>query len=105
MLDVPQPTVDEQGIEGQILRVDRFGNLISNIDRKTFDKLAGTPLDIRVGDHQVQKVVSTYADGASGEVCGLFGSTEHLEIAANGDSAAARLDLGRGALVHVTRRA
>src|SRR6266567_117822 len=54
MLDVPQPTFDDEGIEGQILRVDRFGNLISNIDRKTFDKLAGTPLDIRVGDHQVQ---------------------------------------------------
>src|SRR6266581_6051809 len=101
MLDVPQPTFDDEGIEGQILRVDRFGNLITNIDRKTFDKLSGAPLDIRVGDYQVQRVVSTYADGASGEVCGLFGSTEHLEIVANGDSAAARLDLGRGALVHV----
>ena len=38
-------------IDGEVLRVDRFGNLITNIDRKTFDKLAGAPLDIRVGDH------------------------------------------------------
>jgi S-adenosylmethionine hydrolase len=104
-LDVPHPTIDDEGITGQVVRVDRFGNLITNIDRKTFDKLAGAPLDIRVGEHQVQKVVSTYADGAPGEVCGLFGSTEHLEIAANGGSAALRLDLGRGALVHVARRA
>ena len=34
---------------------------------------------------------------AAGEVCALFGSTDHLEIAANGASAAAVLDLGRGA--------
>jgi len=50
-------------------------------------------------------VVSTYADVADGEVCALFGSTDHLEIAANGASAALRLDLGRGAAVHVARRA
>jgi hypothetical protein len=38
-------------------------------------------------------------------VCALFGSTDHLEIAANGASAAEALDAGRGALVHVARRA
>ena len=38
-----------------------------------------------------------------GEVCALFGSTDQLEIAANGASAAALLDLGRGAPVHVVR--
>jgi S-adenosylmethionine hydrolase len=40
-----------------------------------------------------------------GDVCALFGSTDHLEIAANGASAAADLELGRGASVHVARRA
>jgi len=88
-----------------VLRVDHFGNLITNIDRRSFDKVAGGPLDIRAGGHAVPRVVSTYADVTSGEVCALFGSTDHLEIAANGASAAARLDLGRGAPVHVARRA
>ena len=41
----------------------------------------------------VSRVVSTYADAAPGEVCALFGSTDHLEIAANGASAADALDL------------
>jgi S-adenosyl-L-methionine hydrolase (adenosine-forming) len=104
-LDVPQPDVKAESIAGEVLRVDRFGNLITNIDRKTFDKLAGGPLDIRVGEHQVSKVVSTYADAALGEVCALFGSTDHLEIAANGSSAASALDLGRGASVQIARRA
>ena len=104
-LDLPHPRVAEDEIEGQVLRVDRFGNLITNIDRKTFEKLSGAPLDIQVGSRQVSKVVSTYADAAAGDVCALFGSTDHLEIAANGASAAEELGLGRGAPVHIARRA
>jgi S-adenosyl-L-methionine hydrolase (adenosine-forming) len=103
-LDVPVPLVEGDRIEGQVLRVDRFGNLISNIDRKTFDRL-GTAIEVTVGDHSVPRVVSTYADVAAGEICALFGSSDHLEIAANGASAAAALGLGRGAVVHVSRRA
>jgi S-adenosylmethionine hydrolase len=104
-LEIPKPQVAIDRIDGQVLRVDRFGNLITNIDHRSFDKVAGGPLDISVGSHAVPRVVSTYADVASGEVCALFGSTDHLEIAANGASAAASLDLGRGAPVHVARRA
>src|SRR6266850_4391566 len=105
LLDIPEPVVGDGRIAGSVVRVDRFGNLITNIDRKTFERLAGGPLDIRVGTQQVPRVVSTYADAPAGEVCALFGSTDHLEIAINGASAAADLDLGRGAAVHVARRA
>ena len=108
-LEPPRPQVEPGRIVGAVMRVDRFGNLITNIDRKTFDTIApanasGT-LDIQVGPHQVAKVVSTYADATPGEPCALFGSSEHLEIAANGSSAAAQLDLGRGAPVHIARHA
>src|SRR5260221_547513 len=82
-IDVPQPSLDSGGIVGQVLRVDRFGNLITNIDRKTFDRLAEQPLEVRVGPHGVSRVVSTYVDIAAGEVAALFGSTDHLEVAAN----------------------
>jgi S-adenosylmethionine hydrolase len=107
-LDLPRVHVDDAGIAGEVVRVDRFGNLITNIDRRTFEKLAGEALEIRIGPHTVSKVVSTYADAASGDVCALvalFGSTDHLEIAVFGASAAARLAVGRGEPVHVVRRA
>ena len=104
-LDIPQPHVDSDCIDGQVLRVDRFGNLITNIDRKTFDTIGRGPLDLRIGAHQVSRVVSTYADAGPGEVVALFGSTDHLEVAANGANAAAALDLQRGAAVHLARRA
>ena len=102
---IPQPQIGTDRIEGQVVRVDRFGNLITNIDRKTFEKLADGPLDIRAGTHQVSRVVSTYADASPGDVFAVFGSTDHLEIAANGASAAETLQLRRGAAVHVARRA
>jgi S-adenosylmethionine hydrolase len=104
-LDVPRPKVGDGSIDGEVLLVDRFGNLITNIDRRTFDRMAGASLEIRVGSHQVSKVVSTYADVSADEICALFDSTDHLEIAANGASAAIRLDVGRGAAVHVAQRA
>ena len=104
-LEIPKPAVGDGRIDGEVLRVDRFGNLITNIDRRAFEKLADGPLDIHIGSHQLSRVVSTYADAAPGEICALFGSTEHLEVAASGASAAEVLDLRRGAPVHVARRA
>lgn len=104
-LEIPQPDVQADCIEGEVLRVDRFGNLITNIDRRTFERLTGAPIDVHIGARQVSKVVSTYADADPGELCALFGSTDHLEIAANGASAAGELALGRGAHVRVARRA
>ena len=47
--------------------------------------------------------VSTYAEIAAGEVCALFGSSDHLELAANSDSAAERLGLGRRAVVEIAK--
>jgi len=105
-IDLPQPQRTADGLTGEVLRVDRFGNLITNIDRKTFDRLAhdGT-LEIRVGSRQIDRIVSTYADAGAGELCALFGSTDHLEIAANGASAAGELGANRGAAVQILRRA
>jgi S-adenosylmethionine hydrolase len=104
-LEMPRPTIHDGRIDGQVVRIDRFGNLITNIDRRTFERLAGAPVEIRVGLHRISCVVSTYADASAGEICALFGSTDHLEVAARDANAAETLDLRRGAAVHVARRA
>ena len=103
-LDIPQPVVDDGEIRGAVLRIDRFGNLVTNLDRKTverFSREAG--VQIVAGGAPVGRLVATYADIQPGEVCALFGSTDHLELAANAGSAADALGLTRGAPVHVTR--
>jgi S-adenosylmethionine hydrolase len=105
-LDLPRPRVTADGVEGDVLRIDRFGNLITNIDRGTFEKAAvGASFVISVGDRQVSKMISTYADAAPGEICALFGSSEHLEIAASGASASDSLGISRGTAVRVRRSA
>lgn len=103
-LDIPTPQTAENRIEGTVLRVDRFGNLVTNIDRRAFEKLAhGGSVQIVVDGHAVRRLVATYAEIPPGEVCALFGGTDHLELAANSVSAAVALGVSRGAAVVVSR--
>jgi S-adenosyl-L-methionine hydrolase (adenosine-forming) len=103
-LDIPQASVEEEVFHGTILRVDRFGNLVTNLERRDVEKFAqGHAVAIEAGGHPVPRLVATYADMPAGEVCALYGSTDHLEFAENGASAATRLGLGRGAPVRVMR--
>ncbi|MBM3777032.1 MAG: SAM-dependent chlorinase/fluorinase [Acidimicrobiia bacterium] len=99
---VPEAEVTGGTATGTVLRVDRFGNLVTNIDRRTFERIAADGrIQLTVGGHPVERVVDTYAEAGASEVCALFGSTEHLEIAVNGGSAAETLALGRGAPVEL----
>ncbi len=105
-LDIARPVMSTEALEGEVLRVDRFGNLITNIDRRTFERFApAASVTIRLGDRCVSRVASTYGDAGIGELTALFGSSDHLELAVNGGSAAEILAAGRGARVHVSRGA
>ena len=102
MLDVPEPRANAGQLSGIVLRVDRFGNLVTNIDRRTFDAFAaGGPIEIDADRHRVARLVGTYAEAERGSACALFGSSDHLEIAVAGGSAAECLGVRRGAPVLV----
>jgi len=102
VIDLPAPVVGEHELIGEIVRVDRFGNLITNIDRRTFEQfVAARPMAIDIGGKEIPRIVATYAEAATGELCALFGSTDHLEVAINAGDAAAFLGLGRGAPTRV----
>ena len=103
-LDIPEAVLTDEDVRGAVLRIDHFGNLVTNIDRKVFEKFArdgGVHID--AGGATVGRLVATYADIQPGEVCALFGSTDHLELAANAGSAADALGLTRGAVVEIRR--
>lgn len=103
-LDVPTPTIDGGRVIGQVLRVDRFGNLISNVDRRALEDLhAGGAVQIAIGTKTVDAVVTTYAEAPADSVCALFGSSGHLEVAVRGGSAAEYLGVARGATITVSR--
>jgi S-adenosylmethionine hydrolase len=97
-ITLPRPVVHETGLAGEVLRIDRFGNLITNIDRRAFEQFADhRPIAVEVGGQAIARIVATYADAPAGELCALFGSTDHLEVAINAGDAAATLGLSRGA--------
>jgi S-adenosylmethionine hydrolase len=96
-VDLPRPMTSGGTLEGQIVHVDRFGNLITNIDRKAFEALPPGPLAIEVNGQTISRMAATYADVDAGTLCALFGSSDHLEIAVSGGSAEHALRVGRGA--------
>ena len=104
-VDIPLPdTTDPTTLGGMVLLVDRFGNLVTNIDRRTFEVFAKhAEFRIVAGGVPVGRLVSTYAEIGVGEVCALFGSSDHLELAANATSAAQALGLTKGAAVEIKR--
>jgi S-adenosyl-L-methionine hydrolase (adenosine-forming) len=97
MLDVPEPRVIGGALSGIVLRIDRFGNLVTNIDRRRYDAfVAGGRSEIDVAGHPIAQVVDTYSEAEGSSPCALFGSSDHLEIAMAGGNAAERLQLRRG---------
>ncbi len=92
MLDLPKPVIDDTSIRGVVIRIDRFGNVVTNLDRRSCEKLTEGVgvLRLTVGSRSIARIVSTYSDIAPGEIGALFGSTDHLECAAQAQSAADR---------------
>jgi S-adenosylmethionine hydrolase len=104
-LSVPTARQSAERVTGEVVRVDRFGNLITNIDRALLEGfLEGGTGVVDVGG-QTAPIVATYADAPQGGLCALVSSSDRLEIAVNGGSAAAVLAALRGAAVHVRKRA
>ena len=82
---------------GTILKVDRFGNLITNLHIDEFQDVKTRPVELRVGLVQVRRLALNYAETALGEVFAIVGSSGYLEVAANQASAAKVLGCGAGA--------
>ena len=98
----PQASGDD--LLGEIVHVDRFGNLVTNIDRQRWSVAVGV-VRISVSDRAGVPLVRTYGEAAEGSLVALFGSTDRLEIAIVGGNAAKTLGVGRGAPVRVRKGA
>ena len=85
-------------IEGHIIHIDRFGNLVTDIRAEL---LGGRQLEIDVAGTRVATVVRTYAEAPLGAVVALINSADHLELAMRESSAAEALGIARGATVTV----
>ncbi|HTS75622.1 MAG TPA: SAM-dependent chlorinase/fluorinase [Bryobacteraceae bacterium] len=86
---------------GTILKVDRFGNLITNLHIDNFPEARTRPLELRVGVERIHRFALTFSDAAIGELFVIVGSSGYLEIAANQAPAARLTGCGPGAPVEL----
>jgi S-adenosylmethionine hydrolase len=92
------------GVDGEIVHIDRFGNLMTNIERSDVELLLPA-VNVAVGNHDQIRIVGTYGEGDVGELVALLNSADCLEVAVASGNAAWRLGVERGAQVRVRRRA
>jgi S-adenosylmethionine hydrolase len=97
----PEARVGEGTVGGNVVHVDRFGNLITSIHGDAVVSL-GANVSVRIAGRTLP-VVSTYSDLARGRAGALVGSRSRLEIAVHAGSAARVLGARRGTPVVVSR--
>lgn len=96
-LAFPQPRKKGNSIVGEVLFVDRFGNLITNI--KGTDLPPGLPT-VEIKGRSIRGLSNSYAEAEG--LLALIGSSGYLEIAFKNGSAATELQAGTGCEVRVT---
>lgn len=94
----PAPRETPAGVVGEVIHIDAFGNLITNLPAALWPR-AMAARRLRVGTHEVTSLVRTYGEAPRGAVVALVGSQGFIEVAVVEGSAALRLAASRGTMV------
>jgi len=103
---IPQPRWEHTALVGEIVYVDRFGNLISNLTQQHLEEprlvAMGRQWSIRIGERVIEGPVNSYSVGSAQKPCAIINSDGRLEIFLKESSAADLLQVGKGARIEVT---
>ncbi len=104
-LEIRRPMVKNGKLSGEILHIDTFGNLVSNIDGETlFRFIRGHPFVIRAGGKGIHELTRGYWEGKKGEPIALIGSGGFLEISVREGSAQKMLKAKRGDTIEISTK-
>ena len=94
------PIGDKDGLQGWVIHIDRFGNLITNISESLLEETAGRrKVKIYVGNTIIDHLVNTFGDVEPGEPVAFVGSSGMLEVGINKGNAAKMLSVDKGAQI------
>lgn len=103
MLDWPEVRAGPDRIEGSILLIDSFGNLITDIEGPMLARIPDPRrASVKFGQERIEGICRTYAEARPGTLVALVGSSDRLELAVVGGSAAAVLQAAVGEPVAIT---
>jgi S-adenosylmethionine hydrolase len=101
----PKPKqVNESLIKGVVLKVDKFGNILTNLRPEDLPQLFAEnppPFKIIINQQEITRLNLAYSMGKPSELFAIVGSSSYLEICTNRGSAAKALNVNRGAEVGV----
>jgi S-adenosylmethionine hydrolase len=100
-LDLPEPRVEADAVHGEVVYVDRYGNLITNIDASALTSFNHRSLSVRIAGMTLSPIASTYAAVVPGAPVALIGSWRTLEVGVRDGNAAQQLGAAIGAAVSV----
>jgi len=98
----PQPSSTKKSIVGEIIHIDNFGNLITNIGTQLLDNKNVVHIDVE--KKKIKQISQSYFDVPKKEVGAVIGSSGFLEISMNQGSAAKALNSKIGLAVKVSFR-
>jgi S-adenosylmethionine hydrolase len=86
---------------GVVLKVDGYGNLITNFEAEHFRKITSGGFELRVGTGVIRRTVTRFDEGFSNEPCTVSGSAELIEVIVNKGNAALILGASAGTKLRV----
>ena len=89
---LPKPRPRGGRLVGVVLRIDKFGNVITNLRRENLP----SDFSIKVAGLSITRLCSSFSEAESGEFFAIEGSSVFIELALNQGSAAEKLNVGRG---------
>jgi len=99
-LKYPAPHKIDDILYGQVMRIDNFGNLITNIHYKDLENfLESQKPVISIGNLEIKELDSIYSDVDDGEPLALINSFNHLEIAVNLGRASEYIGVDSGEII------
>ncbi len=106
LLDLPTPTTQKNEVVGQIIYVDHFGNLISNISRAILAEAFDDPMHtaVSLGAKVIGPLEIAYGSAGQGQPLALINSMGKVEIAINIGRACDVLNAAIGTTVSVTKQ-
>jgi S-adenosylmethionine hydrolase len=104
-LAIPEPLLNGAILLGEVIRVDSFGNLVTNISQEILGEFAGdNMIELEIKGERVTGLKQSYDEGGEGEIIALWGSAGFIEIVMKEKNLHRERGWGKGEQVRIRRK-
>jgi S-adenosylmethionine hydrolase len=102
LLPLPRPKITQDHVQGEVIYVDHYGNLVTNIRQADLSTLDQTEsIEVTIADHSIHGITRTFGEGEHGSLIALLDENRSLGISVVNGSAAQLLNASVGEEIEV----